>query len=346
MANNTLFREASVSPLLCGNCTTSHSVPITTPGAESTNNLTRARRLGPRWQAQRQLDTQRERPGALLEIPSPPTSVSEAPSQPHGLTMGGDVRPIRPAPTAAPGVTKPLQTAATPLRARKGSNRQWSISLGMAVLTVLTVLAAIAWHVGAKRTNSGAVAMGHTPTALPKNSPQILPPSGASVKSMVAAKSEAPRDQSEADDSADRTAQTRTVQEEHQLIPVPPDKNEFARPDSATNRTSGKATTYWNADAPVDMANEYLRSEGVPRGCAKAMLLLNKAAAKGNVRARNRLASLYAIGSCVPRDPIQAYRWLNAALDANPDNQWALQNRDLILRQMTAKERSQVRNTE
>jgi hypothetical protein len=28
MANNTLFREASVSPLLCGNCTTSHSVPI------------------------------------------------------------------------------------------------------------------------------------------------------------------------------------------------------------------------------------------------------------------------------------------------------------------------------
>jgi TPR repeat protein len=121
---------------------------------------------------------------------------------------------------------------------------------------------------------------------------------------MVAAKSEAPRDQSEADDSADRTPQTRTVQEEHQLVPAPPDKNEFARPDSATNRTSAKATTYWNADAPVDMANEYLRSEVVPRGCAKAMLLLDKAAAKGNVRARNRLASLYAIGSCVPRDPI------------------------------------------
>ena len=129
-------------------------------------------------------------------------------------------------------------------------------------------------------------------------------------------------------------------------MPGPPKKNEFARPDSATNRTSAKATTYGNANAPVDMANEYLRLEGVPRGCAKAMLLLNKAAAKGNVRARNRLASLYAIGSCVPRDPVQAYRWLNAALDASPDNQWAQQNRDLILRQMTVKERSQVRNTE
>jgi Sel1 repeat len=359
MANNTPFREASVSPLFCGNCTTSHSVPITTPGAESTNNLTRARRLGPRWQGQRQLDTQREHPGVLLEIPSPPKSVSEAPSQPHGLTMGDDVRPIRPAPTTAPGVRMPRQTpaaynsshrkamdGATPLRARKRSNRQWSISLGMAVLTVLSVLAAIAWHVGTKRTNSGAVAMGNTPTALATNSPLILPPSSASVKSTVAAKSEAPRDQSEAVDPADHTPQTRAGQEVHHLIPGPPNKNEPARPDSATNRTIAKDTTYGNANAPVDMANEYLRREGVPRGCAKAMLLLNKAAAKGNVRARNRLASLYAIGNCVPRDPVQAYRWLNAALEANPDNQWAQQNRDLILRQMTAKERSQVRNTE
>ena len=358
MAHDTPHREASVPPLFCGNCTTSHSVPITSPGAESTNNLTRARRLGPRWQGPRQLDTQREHPAVLLEILSPPKSVSEAPSQPHGLTMGGDVRPIRPAPAAAPGVTTPLQTpparnsshskvmdGATPLRARKESNRQWSISLCMAVLTVLAVLCAIAWHGGAKRINSGAVAMGNTPTALAKNSPLILPPSSASVKSTVA-KNEAPRGHTEADDSADRIPQTRAGQEEHHLIPGPPNKNELARPDSATNRTSAKAVTYGNANAPVDMANEYLRSEGVPRGCAKAMLLLNKAAAKGNVRARNRLASLYAIGSCVPRDPVQAYRWLNAALDANPGNEWAQRNRDLMLRQMTPKERSQIRNTE
>ncbi len=358
MAHDTPHREASVPPLFCGNCTTSHSVPITSPGAESTNNLTRARRLGPRWQGPRQLDTQREHPAVLLEILSPPKSVSEAPSQPHGLTMGGDVRPIRPARTAAPGVTMPQQTpairnsshtkamdGATPLRARKESNRQWSISLGMAVLTVLAVLAALTWHVGSKRTNSGLVAMGNTPTALAKNSPLILPPSSASVRNTVAAKNEAPRDQSEVDDSADRIRQT-TAGQDHHLIPGPPNKNELARPDNATNRTSAKAVTYGNANAPVDMANEYLRSEGVPRGCAKAMLLLNKAAAKGNVRARNRLASLYAIGSCVPRDPVQAYRWLNAALDANPGNEWAQRNRDLMLRQMTPKERSQIRNTE
>ena len=84
----------------------------------------------------------------------------------------------------------------------------------------------------------------------------------------------------------------------------------------------------------------------MPGGCSKAMPLLNAAAAKGNARARNRLASMYAIGSCVPRDPVQAYRWLVAALDADPHNQWAQQNRDLMLRQMTAEQRSQIQSTE
>jgi TPR repeat protein len=76
------------------------------------------------------------------------------------------------------------------------------------------------------------------------------------------------------------------------------------------------------------------------------MPLLKTAAAKGNVRARNRLASMYAIGSCVPHDPVQAYRWLAAALDVDPRNRWAQQNRDLMLRQMTAEERTQIRNIE
>ena len=55
MANSTRLRRALDAPLFYGTCgTSSHCVPITTPGAESTNNLTRARRLGPRWQGQRQ----------------------------------------------------------------------------------------------------------------------------------------------------------------------------------------------------------------------------------------------------------------------------------------------------
>lgn len=340
MANNPPIREALVHPLFCGSCTSSHCVPITTPGAESTNNLTRGRRLGPRWQGQRQSDTQRERPGVLLEIPSPSKSLAEAPSQRHVPTM-----PLRT--EAAPDSSwSKLMDGAAAFRAGKQSNRQWAISLGVAVLTVLILVAAIAWHVWGKRTNPGAAAMGNAPTTLANNAPPIRSPSSASLQSTVTAKRESPRDQSEPDHSVDRIPQNRSGQTEFQVIPVSPNKEGRAQPDRATKRTTEKVMTYGNADTPVDMANQYLRSEGVPRGCAKAMLLLNKAAAKGNVRARNRLASLYAVGSCVPRDAVQAYRWLNAALDVNPQDQWAQQNRDLMLRQMTAKERSQLRHDE
>ena len=70
------------------------------------------------------------------------------------------------------------------------------------------------------------------------------------------------------------------------------------------------------------------------------MVLLKTAAEKDNARARNRLASMYATGSCVQRDRVQAYRWLSSALAANPHSDWAQQNRDLIWQQMTPEERA------
>ncbi len=105
-----------------------------------------------------------------------------------------------------------------------------------------------------------------------------------------------------------------------------------------------KATARGNPDAPVELANLYLMGDGVPRSCEKAMLLLKTAAAETNVRARNRLASMYAVGTCVQRDRVQAYRWLRSALAADPTNYWAQQNRDLIWRQMTPEERIQEQN--
>jgi len=74
------------------------------------------------------------------------------------------------------------------------------------------------------------------------------------------------------------------------------------------------------------------------------MLLLTTAAAKRNVRARNRLASMYAVGTCVERNRVQAYRWLRSALAVDPTNDWAQQNRDLIWQQMTPQERIQESN--
>ena len=101
-----------------------------------------------------------------------------------------------------------------------------------------------------------------------------------------------------------------------------------------------KATAKGNPDAPVQLADMYVKGDGVPRSCEQAVVLLKTAAAKDNARARNRLAAMYATGSCVPRNRVEAYRWVSSALAVNPNSQWAQQNRDLLWQQMTPDERA------
>ena len=95
-----------------------------------------------------------------------------------------------------------------------------------------------------------------------------------------------------------------------------------------------------DADAPVNLANLYLEGKGVSRSCDEALSLLESAAEKPNARARNRLAAMYEIGTCVERDRVQAYRWLSSALAADRNNSWAQQNRDQTWREMTPEERT------
>ncbi len=101
-----------------------------------------------------------------------------------------------------------------------------------------------------------------------------------------------------------------------------------------------KATAKGNPDAPVQLADMYIKGSGVPRSCEQALVLLKTAAEKENALARNRLASMYATGNCVQRNRVEAYHWLSSALAANPDSQWAQQNRDLIWNQMTPDEQA------
>ena len=101
-----------------------------------------------------------------------------------------------------------------------------------------------------------------------------------------------------------------------------------------------KATAKGNPDAPVMLADMYIRGDGVPRSCDQAVVLLKTAAVNEDVRACNRLASMYATGVCVPRSHVEAYRWLSSALAADPNSQWARQNRDLTWQQMTPEERA------
>lgn len=101
-----------------------------------------------------------------------------------------------------------------------------------------------------------------------------------------------------------------------------------------------KATAKGNPDAPVQLADMYIKGNGVPKSCEQALVLLKTAAEKENALARNRLASMYATGNCVQRNRVEAYRWLSSALAANPESQWAQQNRDLIWGQMTPEEQA------
>lgn len=126
-----------------------------------------------------------------------------------------------------------------------------------------------------------------------------------------------------------------------------PGADEIARANNASDSAAEaawlwKATAKGNPDAPVRLANMYVKGDGVPRSCEQAMVLLKTAAMKENARARNRLASMYASGTCVQRNRVEAYRWLSSALLANPSSQWAQQNRDLVWQQMTPEERSQA----
>ena len=103
-----------------------------------------------------------------------------------------------------------------------------------------------------------------------------------------------------------------------------------------------KSTAKGNADAPVMLADMYMKGDGVPRSCEQAVVLLKTAAEKENARARNRLASMYATGNCVQRNRVEAYRWLSSALVANPHSDWAQQNKNLIWQQMTPQEQAEA----
>jgi zinc-ribbon domain/Sel1 repeat len=107
-----------------------------------------------------------------------------------------------------------------------------------------------------------------------------------------------------------------------------------------------KATSRGNPDAPVRLADMYIRGNGVPKSCEQALVLLRAAAAKENAPARNRLAALYANGSCVARDPVKAYQLLSSALAADPNSEWARENQQVLWNQMTAAQRVEAKRVQ
>jgi hypothetical protein len=115
---------------------------------------------------------------------------------------------------------------------------------------------------------------------------------------------------------------------------------EHTRDVTAKSMWLWRATAKGNPDAPVQLAEMYIKGDGVPRSCEQAVVLLKTAAINNNARACNRLATMYTMGTCVTRNHVKAYRWLSAAVAADPASQSTQQNRDLVWNQMTPEERT------
>lgn len=118
----------------------------------------------------------------------------------------------------------------------------------------------------------------------------------------------------------------------------------------AANASDAAAASAWlwksvakgNPEAPVKLANMYIKGDGVPQSCEQAMVLLRSAAAKDNAAARSRLGAMYATGTCVARSRVRAYQYMSQALEANPSAVWPRQFKQQLWAQMTPQERQQV----
>jgi len=77
-----------------------------------------------------------------------------------------------------------------------------------------------------------------------------------------------------------------------------------------------KAANAGNALGENNLADMYLRGEGVPQDYAEALRLFQKAANQGSTGARIKLGYMYANGLGAKKDPETAYAWISAASTA------------------------------
>jgi hypothetical protein len=261
----------------------------------------------------------------------------------------------RPSPMLEPSVLDRSGVTATndDNKIAASSGKRWQVWPALGVLLVFAVLGLLGWRSRVLQSKNGPLAILETHikgmrhqqeetaapnrarAGAPEHSPDTAAPSASPPAAMQQSRTADLRGKSVMGQSDQQVTTRKFGRGEYEMMKA----NSASNPALAVVWLQ-KAMANGNPDAPVLLANRYLTGDGVPRSCDRAMTLLQSAAAKPNVRARNKLAGLYAIGACVPRDRVLAYRWLRLALAADPNNRWARQNRDLTWRQMTAGEQT------
>jgi len=190
--------------------------------------------------------------------------------------------------------------------------------------------------------NRGA-ASNQPPAASPVAKVQPSPPQAGSAAN--APKPQTPPAKAESTKTESPAAQS--AETEKPAKPTVPGAEELAK---AANASDAAAASAWlwksvakgNPEAPIKLANMYIKGEGVAQSCDQAMVLLRSAAAKENAGARSRLGTLYATGTCVPRNRVRAYQYMSEALEANPNATWARDFRQQLWTQMTPEERQRA----
>ncbi|MFZ0704713.1 MAG: zinc-ribbon domain-containing protein [Candidatus Korobacteraceae bacterium] len=203
--------------------------------------------------------------------------------------------------------------------------------------------------------NPGAAsnaAAAESPSAKVQQSPTAKS-STADNGAAVAQKTQSPVNaKSENATSANSAPQSETAgSESEKAAKATPGAEELAKAASASDAPAAsawlwKAVAKGNPEAPIKLANMYIKGDGVPQSCDQALILLRSAAAKENAAARSRLGSLYASGTCVARNRVKAYQYMSQALEANPNAVWARDFRQQLWIQMTPQERQQAQNAQ
>jgi hypothetical protein len=189
-----------------------------------------------------------------------------------------------------------------------------------------------------------------TPTPTPQNT---SPPAPAPAETSPSANSpSAPQSapQALANESASPAAPSPSTPDAGKLGPAqtPEQQTSPARTKAAesaslaASRKPASPNDQQRADALLLMAQKYLHGLGVPRDCEQGLVYLREAVRQPNAPARSQMGALYATGTCVPQNRVEAYRWFSSAMEVEPTNTWLGRERDTLYGEMTAAERQQL----
>jgi TPR repeat protein len=95
-------------------------------------------------------------------------------------------------------------------------------------------------------------------------------------------------------------------------------------------------------DPLLKLAQKYIHGHGVRADCVTGMAYLRQAMKRPNYAAASQMGALYATGTCVPLDRVEAYRYFSSAMQMAPSNPYLGQERDKLYGQMTSAERRQA----